>query len=206
MPIEAWSLKESENKKKKVTEKEQQENSKKITEHHKIKEKIWVEIEAEENLLDLKELVKSGVISKETAEKVVFWDDIEDDIINEIFEKINEIEDIKDVDKYLPKELRITREDYVKALHNDIFRVQMLTKLDSALTIISWQINPDSAMWLNLFSWFLTVLDKNLILVQEHTIDVKDSLEEIDEKKFWKKIDNRKFWQKIIDFIKEIVK
>jgi hypothetical protein len=56
------------------------------------------------------------------------------------------MEDVKDIDKYLPKELRVTRGDYIKALHDDIFRVQMLTKLSSALTLISQQINPDSAM------------------------------------------------------------
>jgi len=61
-------------------------------------------------------------------------------------------------------------------------------------------------MGLNLFSGFLTVLDKNLIKVQEHTIDVKDSLEEIDEKKFGKKEDERSLWQKIIDFLKEFFK
>ncbi len=194
MTIETWALKEDENKKKKVSEKQIQNENKKIAEHHKIKEKIWVEIEAEENLLDLKELVESGVISKETAEKVASWDNIDEEVINEIFEKIDQMEDIKDIDKYLPKELRISHDDYVKALHDDIFRVQMLTKLNSALTLLSRQINPDSAMWLNLFSGFLTVLDKNLIIVQENTIDVKDNLEEMHENKFWKKVDNRTFW------------
>jgi hypothetical protein len=56
------------------------------------------------------------------------------------------MEDIKDIDKYIPKELRITHDEYSKALHDDIFRVQIITKLDSALTLISRQINPDSAM------------------------------------------------------------
>jgi hypothetical protein len=61
-------------------------------------------------------------------------------------------------------------------------------------------------MWLNLFSGFLTVLDKNLIIVQENTIDIKENLKEVDEKKFWKKEDKRTVWQKIVDFIKEIFK
>ncbi len=202
MSIEAWSLKEEENKKKKISEKQQKENNRKIAEHHKIKEKIWVEIEAEENLLDLKELVELGVISKETAEKVASWNDINEEVINDIFEKIDELENIKDIDKYLPPELRISHDDYIKALHDDIFRVQMLTKLDSALTLLAEQINPNSTGWVNLFSWFLTVLDKNLIIVQENTIDVKDSLQEVEKKKFWKKKDNGTLWQKFIDFIK----
>jgi hypothetical protein len=61
-------------------------------------------------------------------------------------------------------------------------------------------------MWLNLFSGFLTILDKNLIIVQENTIDIKNNLKKIDEKKFWKKEDNRSLLEKIIDFFKEITK
>ncbi len=115
------------------------------------------------------------------------------------------MEDMKDVDKYIPKDLRISKDEYMKAVHDDIFRVQMLTKIDSSLTLIANQINPDGMLWLNIFSWFLAVLDKNLIKVQENTIDVKYSLKDIDEKK-WLYKDKRSFFQKIIDFIKEIFK
>lgn len=204
MSIEAWKLKEQENKKKKLSEKEVTENSKKIIEHQKVKEHISVEIEAEENLTNLKDLVEKWIITKEVAEKVINKEGISEDIIKEIFEKIDQIDEIKNIDQYIPAELRITKEDYSKALNNDIFRVQIITKLDSALALLSNKINPDSAMGLNLFSGFLTVLDKNLILVQENTIDVKESLKEIDEKKFWKKNDNRNLWQKIKDFLKEV--
>lgn len=206
MGIEAWILKESENKKKLLSEKEISENNKKTLDHKKVKEKISVEIESEESLMNLKDLVEKWIITKETAEKVIEWVDIWKDIIKEIFEKIDQMEGIKDISQYIPDELRITKEDYSKALTDDIFRVQTITKLDSALVILSNKINPDSAMWLNLFSGFLTVLDKNLILVQENTIDVKDSLKEVDEKKFWKKEDKRSFIEKTIDFIKEVTK
>jgi hypothetical protein len=91
-------------------------------------------------------------------------------------------------------------------LNDDIFRVQLLTKLDSSLTLLANKINPDSAMWLNLFSWFLTVLDKNLIIVQENTIDIKENLKEVDEKKYWKKEDKRSLWQKIKDFLQNLIK
>jgi len=63
-----------------------------------------------------------------------------------MFDKISEMEDIKDIDKYLPVELRISKEDYSKALTDDIFRVKVTTKLDSSLTLIANRINPDSAM------------------------------------------------------------
>lgn len=206
MWIEGWISNEQDKKQKELTEKEEKQESQKQVEFKKTKEKIVVEIEAENDLFQLKELVDSWVITKETAEKVIEWVDIWEETIKEIFDKIDKMEEIKDIDKYIPDELRISKEDYFKALTDDIFRVQIITKLDSALTLIANKINPDSAMWLNLFSGFLTVLDKNLILVQENTIDVKDSLKEVDEKKFWKKVDNRSLWEKIVDFLKEIIK
>ena len=203
MGIEQWMISESEKKKKELSEKKLKDWIKKQIEFKKTKEKIWVEIKAEDDIFHLKELIEKWILTHETAKKIVDWEHIDDKSVKEIFNKIDELEDIKDINKYIPKELRITHDEYSKALHDDIFRVQTITKLDSALTLIANQINPDSAIWLNLFSWFLTVLDKNLIKVQENTIDVKDSLKEIDEKKFWK-TDKRTLWQKFIDFLKEI--
>jgi len=124
------------------------------------------------------------VITKETAEKIIDKEDIGDDTVKEIFEKIDKMEDIKDIDNYLPQELRISKKDYSRALIDDIFRVQIITKLDSALALLANKITPDSSTGLNLFSGYLTVLDKNLVIVQENTIDIKDSLEEVDENKF----------------------
>ena len=206
MWIESGALNEEEKKKNKLSEKEIQDNLLKTLEHKKVKEKISVEIQAEEDLANLKELVEKGIITKDIAEQIIDWEDIGEEAIKEIFEKIDQIDEIKDIDKYIPEELRVTKEDYSKALSDDIFRVQLITRLDSSLTLLANKINPDSAMWLNLFSGFLTVLDKNLIIVQENTIDIKENLKEVDEKKFWKKEDKRTVWQKIVDFIKEIFK
>jgi len=206
MWIESGALNEEEKKKNKLSEKEIQDNLLKTLEHQKVKEKISVEIQAEEDLANLKELVEKGIITKDIAEQIIDWEDIGEEAIKEIFEKIDQIDEIKDIDKYIPEELRVTKEDYSKALSDDIFRVQLITRLDSSLTLLANKINPDSAMWLNLFSGFLTVLDKNLIIVQENTIDIKENLKEVDEKKFWKKEDKRTVWQKIVDFIKEIFK
>lgn len=204
MGVESWAMNEEEKKKKTLSEKDIKENNKKIIEHQKVKEKISVEIEAEDSLNDLKDLIDKWVITKETANKIVEWENIDETTIKEIFEKIDQLEEIKDIDNYLPIELRISRDDYSRALHDDIFRLQTITKLDSALTLIANKINPDSALGLNLFSWFLTVLDKNLVLVQENTIDIKDNLKEVDEKKHGKKIDMRSLWEKIVDFLKDI--
>lgn len=204
MSIEGWILNESDKKKKKLSEKKIAEANKKIIEHKKVKEKISINIESDEKLASFKELIWKWIISKETAKKIANWESIDDKIIKEIFEKIDQIEEAKNIDKYLPKDLRITKDEYIKALNDDIFRVQIITKLDTALTILANHISSDSSLWINLFSWFLTMLDKNLILIHDNTIDIKDNLKDINEKKFPKKEDNRSLWKKFIDFLKEL--
>lgn len=204
MSLDSIINSEDEKKKKILTEIERKHEMKKQLEFKKTKDVISTKDDAEKNIFSLKDLVEKWILTQDTADKVLNNEGISEDDIKEIFNKIDEMEEIKDIDSYLPTELRITSDEYFKALNDDIFRVQTLTKLDSALTLLANKINPDSAMWLNLFSWFLTVLDKNLIKVQENTIDVKDSLKEVDKKKFWIKKDNRSIWQKIIDFFKEI--
>lgn len=206
MWIEAWVLNDEEKKEKKLSEKEVKKYFLKTIEYKKVKEKNSVEIESEEKLTNLKELVEKGIISKDTAEQIIEWEEIWEETIKEIFEKINEIEEIKNIDKYIPKELRITKEDYSKALTDDIFRVQLLKKLNLSLTLIANKINPDSPMWLNLFSWFLIVLDKNLVVIQENTIDIKENLVWINEKKFENKKDNISTWKKIKDYFTELNK
>ena len=149
-------------------------------------------------------MVDSWMISWDIANKILSWEQITSEEIKEIFDKIDEIEDIKNIDDYLPRSLRITREEYIKAVKDDIFREKTITKLNTSLVLLSNKINPDSAVWLNLFSWFVTVLDKNLIRIQENTIDIKNWLRKIDLEKNLSKEDNRSFLQKIIDFIKEL--
>lgn len=195
---------EGENKNNKLTEEEKEAEAKKNIEFKLQKEKIWVEIEVEQEIFQLKEMVDSWMISWDIANKILSWEQITSEEIKEIFDKIDEIEDIKNIDDYLPRSLRITREEYIKAVKNDIFREKTITKLNTSLVLLSNKINPDSAIWLNLFSWFVNVLDKNLIRVQENTIDIKNWLRKIDQEKNLSKEDNRSFLQKIIDFIKEL--
>jgi hypothetical protein len=65
------------------------------------------------------------------------------------------------------------------------------------------QVNPDNAIWINLFSWFLTILDKNLILIQEYHIDIKNNLKEIDKQNKPKE-KQISWWKKFINLLKEI--
>ena len=203
MPFESWAYSEQEKKKKKIDDIKIKEQEKKIIDHHKTKEYIKTEIDTEEKLHSLHELVDKWVLSQEHVDKIIAWEDFDEDIIKDIFDKIDEVEELKDIDKYLPASLRITKEDYHTALHDDIFRVQTITKLETALTLLSQQINPDTAWWINLFSGFLMMLDKNLVKVQEHTIDIKDNLVEVEEKKYPKT--KMSLEEKIIAFIKEIL-
>lgn len=180
------------------------EEEKKQIDFKKQKEKIELEINSEIQLDNLKELVSKWLITNETAKKILVWEEISNDEIKEVFEKINQIEEIKDVDKYLPKEYRITQEQYFKAINDDIYRVKILTKLDFALNILVKQIIPDSSSWLNLFSSIIWILDKNLILIQENTIDIKTWLKKIEDQKSSKQNIRLSFWKKVINFIKKL--
>lgn len=139
-----------------------------------------------------------------TIKNIVDNSDISDDEIEGILEKIDEIENTDDVDKYLPQEFRVSSEDYKQSLTDNIKRIQTLTKLNAWLTILVNHITPDSSMWLNLFSWYMAVLDKKLIKIQENTIDVKDSLQKVEDKKNPPK--KLSFWEMLKEFFLEITR
>jgi polyhydroxyalkanoate synthesis regulator phasin len=101
-----------------------------------MKEYIETETETEENLHKLHDLVEEGVLTKEQAEHIADGEELTQDDVREIFDKIDEMEELKDVDKYLPAKISFTKDDYYRAMTDDIFRVQTLIKLDTALTII----------------------------------------------------------------------
>lgn len=205
MVNEAWIFSENATKKKIQDEKENNKKWKKeIIEYNKKKEIIKNEIETDENLFKLRDLIDDWNLDIETlkiAEKVSLWEKITELEIKEIFKKIDEIESMEDVDKYLPKDNRITKDQYLLAVNNDIYRIKTITQLNVTLTILSNQINPDSIYWLNLFSGFLTILDKNLISIQENHIDIKKSLEDLDDDLL---DNNLTFLQKIWNFFKEV--
>lgn len=96
--------------------------------------------------------------------------------IEEIFEKIDEIEAISNIDEYLPKDMRVTKEEYAAATHDDTELARVENKIHAALSYLSQISAPQTGGSINLFSWFLTMLDKNLITIQEHHIDMQDAL------------------------------
>lgn len=209
MGIEVWVLKDSENKKKKLDEKQIAEE---VIKQKKIEVKnkeIRENIKAEEALNTMKEMINDedldlSLNQVNLIKKVIENDDISQNDIDEILEKIDEIEKTEDVDKYLPKEFRITWEEYKKALNNDIARTQTITKINTALTILANQVLGETSMWLNLFSGYMAMLDKKLIKIQENHIDIKDNLVEIDEHKNPKKQDSLSLWDRFMKFLKEL--
>ncbi len=203
MSIESGKYKEEEKKKKKISEKEKTFEKKKKLDLNKNKEKFKNFENSEKELNKLKTLLEEWKLdesTKQLIEKIVESDSISAEEIQEIFDKIDEIENDDNISKYLPQEFRITKDEYKKSLTSDIVRLQTLIKLSTALTILSNQINPDSSMWLNLFSGFIAVLDKNLIKIQENNIDIKNSLQKVENKK--KPPKKLTLWESIKEFFK----
>ncbi len=199
MNFEALKLKEEEKKKVELSEKEKKGQHEKVLDFQRNKEQVKVKIEADEQISSLKDMVERWDLKQEVVEKIEKNEEINTKEIEEIFEKIEEIENINNIDDYIPVELRITKSDYKRALSDPIFRVKILTKIDTSLILLAEKATWSTVWWLNLFSWYLTLLDKNLQLVQWNTIDVKNSLKDID------KVDkNLTFWQKIVRFMKEL--
>ncbi len=203
-----WVFKEDSDKKNEKLKKKQQEiKEKSLDESKKKKEEIDIQEKAEDNLFELKEMLEDWVLdykTEELVEDIVEFEFITQSEIDEIFDKIDEIESTKDIDKILPENLRITKDEYKKALSDDIFRVQTIQKVNNALWVIVRKINPKSWIGINIMWWFLYAIDRKLVKVQWNNIDVKNSLKGIDKKKFWDKDKNLSLFQKIVNFIKEI--
>ncbi len=205
MNFEAWSKAEEERKKKEKSEKQKKEDQLKILEQEKRKKEARDKKESDDILNKLEDMLEEWELSEQdlnTIKNIVEKADITEDEIEDILEKIEEIEKTEDVDKYLPQEFRITSEDYKQSLTDDIKRLQTITKLDAWLTILAQHIAPDASMGLNLFSWYMAILDKKLVMLQENTIDVKDSLKSIEEKKNPSK--KLSFWERFKAFLKEM--
>lgn len=168
---------EKEKKLKKLSEREKKDLLSKDMEFRKDKEKLLARIEKEKNLSFLKSLVERGLIEVSTVEQVLDNAHLDSAAIAEIFEKIDEIESTHNVDTIFPRTYRISREEYLLALENPVSRLQTLTKIDASLVFIHDSLHPHANMGiLDFFSGFMTILDKNLVRIQEHTIDIKRSL------------------------------
>ena len=69
----------------------------------------------------------------ETAEAIVSDQALDSDQIREIFEKIDEVENVPGIDNMLPAYLRITKEEYVASITDSSKRSESIVKVDSAI-------------------------------------------------------------------------
>lgn len=174
---EKFFLAEQERIKKEKSEKEQKAEQEKILKAKKQQEYIHEEECIEQDLQKLRDLLDKHIIDDCLVQKVIDHAELEHDEIEEIFEKIDEIENIDNIDDYLPKDMRVTKAEYAAATHDDTVLAEVVTKIEQSLWILAHHANP-AQIWgsINIFSGFLTVLDTNLITIQEHHIDMKDTL------------------------------
>ncbi len=179
MWLEAWIF--SEDKSKKNTQKEVlNSEQEKILDFQKRKEKLRQQIETNNELTRLRDLLESWDLSIEDfyiIEDIVNHIEIDEFAVSKIFEKIDEIGNNPKIDLYLPLKLRITKEEYLQALKDTQKRDDLLKKIDKVLWVLAQHIS--SANWdrLGIFSSFLWLLDRNLVIIQENTIDIKNSLQ-----------------------------
>lgn len=105
--------------------------------------------------------------------------ELDRDEIQEIFEKIDEMDVIPDIDKFLPKNLRITKEQYLCALEDEVIRGQVLSTLDEALTCLYRESRADMPGIASIFADIFSILSqkkKMIMKIQGNVIDVKRSL------------------------------
>jgi SpoVK/Ycf46/Vps4 family AAA+-type ATPase len=134
---------------------------------------------------ELKSLVESGVIDqklfKEIAEDNQISNEEFHEVLNQLdiqqlFSKLEEIENAEDIDAVIPKELRITKKEYQQALQNPAKRAEVLQKLDQSLQNIHHQVNGGFALHGNMFSTYTYLLSQKLLPLQETIIDLKQPL------------------------------
>lgn len=178
MWLDAWIFAEDKGKKNKTIEEISIEQEK-VIDFQKRKEKLRQQIETNNELSKLRDLLESNLLSEDDfniIEDIVNDTEIDEFAVSKIFEKIDEIWNNPKIDLYLPLKLRITKEEYLQALKDKQKRDDLLKKLDNVLWVLAQHINSSNWDRLGIFSSFLWLLDRNLVIIQENIIDIKNSL------------------------------
>ena len=137
------------------------------------------------DLQQLKELVEQWIIDKQLFESIkkdshISSEEIQE-VVNELdiknlFEKLDQIENFEDIDNILPTNIRVSKQEYLSALHDPTKRDQVISKFNTSLNIIYRHYNWVSNYKKNMFSNYVNLLSKKLIPLQENIIDLKKSL------------------------------
>jgi len=177
MPIEAWKYSEKE-KKHKISAEEKQKLLKKEAFQKEERQKASIKESSDNALSHLKEIIAHHDIDSEILEKVenISSDGILDtDEIHEILNTIWEMQDSIDMQEYLPRDLIITKDEFIHALSDDAIKQKVLSKLDNALGMIYQHVDGWNSA-LGMIGMVALVLDKNLVTLQENHIDIQDVL------------------------------
>lgn len=137
------------------------------------------------DLEKLKVLIEEWLIDPNVLQSIDKWLELDEKSIqqiisgidiHEIFDKIEEIEDVKWIDDILPKHLRVNKQEYLMAFDSNEQRINLLIKIDDALTHLYMNSTRAASWHIRLFTSFMHLLDRKLIFVQENMISIKRSL------------------------------
>ena len=139
-------LNEEERKKyQKKSEEELKRERELILKMEKTKEIIREEENISNDLQTLKDLLEKHIIDDTLVEKVLSKTEINHEDIQEIFEKIDVIEDIDGIDEYLTKDMRVTKDEYLQATQDDETYKRVTFKIQNALALLAQHINPQQS-------------------------------------------------------------
>ncbi|GHV23478.1 hypothetical protein FACS189428_7030 [Clostridia bacterium] len=134
---------------------------------------------------ELKSLVEAGLIDQTSFEEIVedkkisneeFQEVLDKVDIQQLFNKLEEIEKAEDIDAVIPHELRVTQKEYQQALQDPKKREAVLQKLDQSLHLVHNQVTGGFPLHGNMFSTYTYLLSQKLIIIQENLIDLKQPL------------------------------
>lgn len=137
------------------------------------------------DLQNLKELVEQWVVDKSLFESIKkdsilsndeFQDVVDSVDMKEVFEKLNEIENFEDIDSIVPKELRVSKDEYMQALKDPEKKKDVLAKFDKSLDIVANNFRGVAPFKRSVFTSYVWLLSKNMIDLQWKIIDIKRTL------------------------------
>lgn len=133
---EAAFLAEQEKKKREKNEKEKKKEQERILKMQKQKELVHEEESISDDLQKLRDLLEEHIIDDHLVEKVIEQAELDHEELEEIFQQIDAIEEIDGIDDYLPKDMRVSKEEYANATHDDEALVVVLAKIEKSLSVL----------------------------------------------------------------------
>jgi hypothetical protein len=161
---------------KKKTEEERKESIRQTMNFARDKKELAEKMDAKRKFHLLRSMVERHLLSPSDFSNQTILETDQEDVVKEILRKIEEIEEITQVDEVLPKELRITAEEYVMSQDSEESRTRALEKVDAALKHLYIHFSPEWSLSFMFFQTILLSLQKKAKIVQEHTVDIRNEL------------------------------